>query len=385
MTAAITAVVVGGVIGAGTAAYSADQQKKLAEQSAGGYNSTIQSYLDSDKEVQQWAEDMYVHGNINPWVTGTGEAPMTTPYSSTKQKGMGYYVDKNGVVVTKERYANKYKSGSKDVEKYGLTWVPVTNKDSQYEISMADGASAYQISSGLNGGGGHGAMYDTATGRALTKEEAEAVVSAEQARKKTTGNVALPSGYEWRQATIKETSDPLGQNALEEKELKFMHEIQPADQQYRADSLAANARLLAPQEASANADLSYNVADKTAATSLIPQKTEAVSAGLQHTIETTPLKTQAVRDALAMAGRNTEAEAARMAGAEVSQAFNAKQQTLGESIRRTGAVAGSGRMTGLQEDLDINRVKATAGARTAARQNARASQYNQLATAIQLI
>ena len=54
-------------------------------------------------------------------------------------------------------------------------------------------------------------------------------------------------------------------------------------------------------------------------------------------------------------------------------------------IRRTGAIAGSGRMSGLQADLDTNRTKATAGARIAARRNSRAEQYENLAKAVQLI
>lgn len=74
-----------------------------------------------------------------------------------------------------------------------------------------------------------------------------------------------------------------------------------------------------------------------------------------------------------------------MAGAEVSQAYNAQQRTLADDIRRTGAVAGSGRMAGLQADLDRNRVKDTAGARIAARNTARESQYDMLSRAVQLI
>ena len=140
-----------------------------------------------------------------------------------------------------------------------------------------------------------------------------------------------------------------------------------------------------------------------AAESLLQPGTDAQLAGYQHVIDTMPEKTAAdiatykftqnampekwslVQSMSALARRNNENEAARMAGAEVSQQYNTLEKTLGDDIRRTGAVAGSGRMAGLQADLDLRRVKDTAGARTSARNTARQTQYQNLATAVQLL
>lgn len=193
--------------------------------------------------------------------------------------------------------------------------------------------------------------------------------------------------YEWIPGKLKGAtydpagnlvSAPEGQMSLEEKQLAYANKMQPDVQKYQKDLLAAAQGLLPKQTEVQDAALQ-------AALDTGEGKVNALNATNLYTTNTLPQKTNAVTQALALAGRNTEAEAARMAGAEVSQAFNTKQKTLGESIRRTGAVAGSGRMAGLQEDLDINRVKATAGARIASRTQARESQFDQLSKAIQYI
>ena len=253
-----------------------------------------------------------------------GDTPVT-PYKSTATGSMGYYYDKKkGVYVDEANYRKKTYNGQKDLG---------------------------------------GSVRNRDTGE---REDRFVWIPAQLTEEARAGEAASPA-------------------ALQQQTNQYYSELNPQLFGYLGKYIKAQDELLPSQAAAEKNTAEYTAADAAAATGLIPQKTAATSAGYQYTIDTTPLKTQAVRDALALAGRNTEDEAARMAGAEVAQAFNTKQQSLAENIRRTGAVAGSGRMAGLQEDLDLSRVKATAGARTNARLTARNQQFDQLQRAIQLI
>lgn len=367
MTAAITAAVVGGVIGAGTAAYSADQQKKAAEESANNWNAMTQGAMDLDREAQQWDRDMWRYGNIDGWTTYDGKEVRTTPYSSSEREGSGYYIHKDGTVWDKAHYDKTSRSGKKALEKYGnLTWVPVTRNDTQYEWGMEDGSTPYYMASGPNASDGKGVLYDAA-GRALSQAEAAGVSAADIAAGK----------YTWKPATAKE-NDNSSQYALEKQQLAYQNDLFPRAAEYTDKSLAAATELIDPNKNAALAEANYTIDTK-------PEQAKADIAGYQYTQQAMPEKWNLVQTMSGLAQRNTESEAARMAGAEVAQAYNTKQQTLADNIRRTGAVAGSGRMAGLQEDLDMNRVKDTAGARVAARNNARTSQYDMLSRAVQLI
>jgi hypothetical protein len=259
-----------------------------------------------EQEMAEWQKNLYSDGVANPWQTSDGSAPRTSPYKSAYDEGDGYYVDKNGHVISEDVYNQKTKQGRKKDfnRKDRYTWVTVEK----------------------------------------TPEAAG-------------------------------TTSPM---AMEESNYQFFGEMQPIIQE--------NTRLATEQE-----------------TGLIPLRGEAESSALQYAIDTNPekaladvatykytqeampLKMGMVQDLSALARRNNETEAARMAGAEVAQQYNTMERTLGDDIRRTGAIAGSGRMAGLQADLDLNRTKDTAGARVAARQNARQTQFQNMTGAIGVI
>lgn len=335
------AVSIGG--GAALGAASGYLSGSGGQQVDSGFNAQAYAAMNDDQQVADINMGLYRYGSGTPY----GETP-TPVYKATGKLKSGWYKNtRTGQVMTEATYLKKSRNGKKDIEKYGWAWV---------EAPLASGVSADD-----------------------------------------------------------------GQMRYQENQQKFINETQPAMNQAALDVFNAKMSLLpgetaaeaarnqaaidvTPEKALADIAASrYTAADAAANQGLIPARTQAQEAQYQHIIDTTPEKAKAdiagyqytqqalpekwnlVQTMSRLAGRNTETEAARMAGAEVSQAYNAQQRTLADDIRRTGAVAGSGRMAGLQADLDRNRVKDTAGARIAARNTARNSQYDMLSRAVQLI
>jgi len=305
MSGVATAVGVGGLaLGATAGAMSADNSD-VSVPGRKFRGALTYTDLSSDREVAEWAKEMYAYGDTDVWKTSDGSDARTTPYTSAYDAGTGYYVEKKtGRVISEDVYNRESKEGRK--EKF--------NKKSDYEWVVLENTANEENS----------------------------------------------------------------QQEYERKQLEYANALAPGMFEYSESALAAAQELLPSQTEAAQAQLDYT-------TQVTPEQALADIAAAQYTQQAVPEKWNLVTAMSELAKRSTEDEAASQAAAEVAQAYNTEEKTLLDDIRRTGAIAGSGRAAGLQADLELDRTKALAGAKTAARTSALGEQYEKLAQAVQLI
>lgn len=411
MSGTITAIAAGAVLSAGASAYSAHEANKAAKESAESYNEMIQGYLNLDKQQTLWGMDMYQHGDID-WVDESGAATPVTPYQSTFDGGVGYYYDKRKKVFVNDALYDEYSRGGKvwkDPDRF--EWHPAYNKAEGVPTFQLDGESVDSASLYKNPATGErGVFRNKQTGK-----PAELLGGGQPSASQIQYMSQYPDTWEWVPATeVAPEQQGFSQNDIEKMQLNATGEMFPKVQAYAGEALAAARGLMPYQTQAQQAQLQHTIdtqpwetkttiadskrnlqtavsdinaknAQNRFVTNTVQSGIEATNASNRYTAQAKQEKLGMIRNLSALAKRNTEGEAARMAGAEVSQAFATQQRTLADDIRRTGAVAGSGRMAGLQADLNTDRTKAIAGARTAARKDARESRYDQLARAVQLI
>lgn len=183
-------------------------------------------------------------------------------------------------------------------------------------------------------------------------------------------------GYEWKPesaaaAAAATPAAPKGSGPNGEMTLADYAKLPASYANMELGQVAANMSLIPGQTKLAKGQIDQ-------ALELLPQQTEVGKWDLWQQKKILRNQNKIIPQLFSLAQQYNPKSAMREAGAEVSQAYANQSMQLGDSLRRTGAMPGSGQVAGLMEDLRFDRTKAIAGARTAARNQARDTQYARL-------